>query len=150
MVSDPCLLPEPDPLRGSIRFACRCGVVIDSSDYPPRTSHLMPDAYADARKAHADACPMRFDPPWPFDRLPRLASQLGRVVGLTSSEAVVGELTASEGPISGATGAHVAPQAAFERRSPVVPESRLLSGVPRWIRRRTAIPGFGPSRVGSP
>ena len=138
MVSDPCsAVPAvdlevvvPDPLRGSIRFACRCGVVIDSADYPPRTSHLMPDAYADARKAHADACPMRFDPPWPFDRLPRLASQLVRVVTQNTPEAAA--TTPGRGDVaSGAT-------------------SRLLSGVPRWIRRRTAIPGFGPSRVGSP
>lgn len=141
---------EPEPLTGSVRFSCRCGFVIDSEDFTPRKSQLQPDAYAVAREEHAKACPMRFDPPWPFDRLPMITRTLLGArpgPGLPGSDG--GEAVASGEPDPCADRARNATHdaatsgapslAIFERpRRSARVLLRGLLGPPAWVRRRAA------------
>jgi hypothetical protein len=116
------ILPDgdPEPILGSVRFDCRCGFVIDSADFPPPATFRDRDRYAEARKAHKDACPMRHEPPWPFDRLPLITRTL--LGGASGPSTLAG--AAGEPALAGA---------------PRPPRFRPLASAPAWVRRRWAV-----------
>lgn len=101
---------KPEQLTGITVFHCRCGFTLSTADHPRFAD------YEKARKDHRDACPMRSDAPWPFDRLPTIARRAG-----------------------GASGASTAAREDGEASRAAAPRSPLLSGRPGWIVRRAGV-----------
>lgn len=134
---------DPEPVAGSVRFECRCGFVIDSADFPPRTMAMQPDRYEQARKDHKAACPMRLDPPWPFNRRNKShpGSDGGEAVAAGAPDA-----GADLGPAASTLSRAASLPAAVDHRSWSAPVRFLrgLLGPPAWVTRRLAVWPFDP------